>query len=198
LVREVPPARRSGPAWTERGRPPAGYVTLVVPHGVFRRAQSVWGLPLNPVAGIEKYRQRASGDIDVFSPEEVLALVRAVGNEQDAAIYLTAAFAGLRRGELLALRWRDVRGSHRSRRSHRAGLVAGALAECPALRSKAGQQTTDVDERGAAMTSPRTRVPPRERVRPRWSGGDQRTTLNAVRPVRDRFDARSVSRALSL
>jgi len=46
---------------------------LVVLHGVFRRAQSVWGLPVNPVAGIEKYRQRSSGDIDVFSPEEVLA-----------------------------------------------------------------------------------------------------------------------------
>lgn len=30
------------------------------------------------------------------------------GVEQDAAIYLTAAFTGLRRGELIALHWRDV------------------------------------------------------------------------------------------
>ncbi len=81
---------------------------LFVLNAVFRRAQKVWGLPLNPVAGIEKYRLRSSGDIDVFSPEEVLALVRAADDEHDAAIYLTAAFAGLRRGELLALRWRDV------------------------------------------------------------------------------------------
>jgi integrase len=81
---------------------------LFVLNAVFQRAQRVWGLPLNPVAGIEKYRQRSSGDIDVFSPEEVLALVRAADDEQDAAIYLTAAFTGLRRGELLALHWRDI------------------------------------------------------------------------------------------
>jgi integrase len=34
--------------------------------------------------------------------------VRCAASEQDGAIYLTAAFTGLRLGELLALRWRDV------------------------------------------------------------------------------------------
>ncbi len=81
---------------------------LVVLGGAMGRAQSVWGLSANPVIAVEKHRTRSSGEIDVFSPEEVMALVRAAGSEQDAAIFLTAAFTGMRRGELLALRWRDV------------------------------------------------------------------------------------------
>src|SRR5919202_999646 len=77
-------------------------------HGIFERARKVYGLTVNPAAGVETFPQRRSGDIEVFSPEEVWALVRSADSEQDAAIYLTAAFTGLRRGELVALRWRDV------------------------------------------------------------------------------------------
>src|SRR3954454_100495 len=81
---------------------------LVVMHGIFRRAMKVWRLPRNPVAEVERPRFRVSDDIDAFSPEEVHALVRAAGAEQAACLYLTAAFTGLRLGELLALQWRDV------------------------------------------------------------------------------------------
>ncbi len=76
--------------------------------GIFARAQRVYGLPSNPVAGVERLRAMRTIDVDVFSPEEVWALVRGARSAQDAALFLTAAFTGLRRGELLALRWRDV------------------------------------------------------------------------------------------
>ena len=81
---------------------------LVLMHAIFRRAVKLYGLPANPVANVDRFRVRSSGDIQVFSPEEVWSLVRAAGSETDGAIFLTAAFTGLRRGEVLALRWRDV------------------------------------------------------------------------------------------
>ena len=93
---------------TVEGSPRTRNKLLIVLHGILRRARKLYGLPGNPVAAVEKFPQRRSGDIEVFSPEEVMALVRAADSEQDAAIYLTAAFTGLRRGELLALRWRDI------------------------------------------------------------------------------------------
>jgi integrase len=81
---------------------------LIQLHGILGRAKRMYRLPVNAAADVEKFPQRQAGDIEVFSPEEVWALVRTAESEQDGAIYLTAAFTGLRMGELLALRWRDL------------------------------------------------------------------------------------------
>jgi integrase len=81
---------------------------LAVLHGIFERARKMYGLAANPVAEVEKQPLRKRASINVFSGEEVHALVRAAENEQDGAIFLTAAFTGLRMGELVALRWRGV------------------------------------------------------------------------------------------
>jgi integrase len=82
------------------------YLALI--HGILKRAQRVYGLSANAAAGVERQPARRSGDFDVLSAAEVEALVRAAGSPQDAAIFATAAYAGLRLGELRALRWRDV------------------------------------------------------------------------------------------
>jgi integrase len=81
---------------------------IVVLSGIFRRARRIWQLPVNPVAEVERLSIARRTDVAFYSPEEIHALVRAATSEQDRAILLTAALTGLRMGELLALRWRDV------------------------------------------------------------------------------------------
>jgi integrase len=81
---------------------------LTILHGIFERARRTYRLPINPVAEVEKQPRHRRVSIDVYDTEEILALVRAADSAQDGAIFLTAAFTGLRMGELLALRWRDV------------------------------------------------------------------------------------------
>jgi integrase len=80
----------------------------VLLHGIFERARKVWGLRENPVRDVERQPLIRRAHIDVYSVKETRALVRAAASPLDAAIFLVAAFAGLRMGELIALRWRDV------------------------------------------------------------------------------------------
>lgn len=56
---------------------------LNVLHGIFARARKAWGLPMNPAAALERHPDRVRGDIEVFSPEEVHALLRCAHDERD-------------------------------------------------------------------------------------------------------------------
>ncbi len=81
---------------------------LTMIHGILGRAMKVWNLRANPAAGVEKVPERRSGDLDVLRPDEIRQLEAAAESEQDGTLYLTAAFTGLRFGELAALRWSDI------------------------------------------------------------------------------------------
>ena len=116
---------------------------LVLLHGILKRARKVWGLQVNAAAEVEKPALKRSGDIHVFSPEEVWSLVRAAASEQDAAIYLTAAFTGLRLGELLALHWRDVDFAGSVIRV-RASYAAGSLTSPKSGKARAVPLAPDV------------------------------------------------------
>ena len=133
---------------------------LTVLHGIMQRAKRVWKLPRNPVADVEKPVQARSISMDVFSPEEVMALVREADSEQDAAIYLTAAFTGLRRGELVALRWRDVDFPRRHIR------VTASYTERALSTPKSGKV------RSIPMAGPVAEILARLNQRPAFSGDD--------------------------
>jgi len=81
---------------------------LMIVRAILSHARTRGWIDENPAAAVERQPVRYSGDYDFYAREEVDALVRAAASEQDAAIYLSAAMTGLRRGELVALRWRDI------------------------------------------------------------------------------------------
>ncbi|HEV3284199.1 MAG TPA: tyrosine-type recombinase/integrase [Solirubrobacteraceae bacterium] len=101
-------------------------------HSILQYAVKRHGLASNPAAEVDRLQESyAAARFDFYSPEEIHKLTAAAANSahrnpkrparsdtervlraaedrQDAAIYLTAALSGLRRSELLALRWEDV------------------------------------------------------------------------------------------
>jgi integrase len=113
----------------------------------------VWGLPRNPVVDVERPRYRVSDDLEAFSPEEVWALVRAAGSEQDAALFLAAAFTGLRMGELLALQWRDVDFAGEAIRVRRSYNIHGGLGTPKSGRVRSVPMVPDVAQALARLAN---------------------------------------------
>jgi integrase len=83
-------------------------------HGVFQFTIKRGWATSNPVVATDRPRAtQTDPDIRFLSSEELEALLRAVPREDvlgptDHALYTLAAMTGLRQGELVALRWRDV------------------------------------------------------------------------------------------
>jgi integrase len=81
---------------------------LVILHGVMARAKRKGWIGVNPCENVEKVTVKRSDDFNVLSVEQVHAVAREAPSETLRQIVPTAAFSGLRLGELLALRWRHV------------------------------------------------------------------------------------------
>jgi integrase len=82
---------------------------LTVMGSILERTKKTHGLLANPVREVPKLRVRWDPNAyDFFTPDEIQTLGAAAVSDQDRAVFLTAAFTGLRRGELVALRWGDI------------------------------------------------------------------------------------------
>ncbi|MEW5920656.1 MAG: site-specific integrase [Bacillota bacterium] len=64
-------------------------------------------IALNPADACEAPRPDKT-EMEVFNAEEVRQLLTLIRDHEDEAIIKTALFTGMRQGELLGLRWRDV------------------------------------------------------------------------------------------
>ena len=76
--------------------------------GVFKVARRRFKVNVDPMDGFERAEVKDSGDLEVYSVEEVWALARHAKSLTDAAIFLLASLCGMRRSEILGLRWRTV------------------------------------------------------------------------------------------
>jgi integrase len=74
---------------------------------IYRRAIRDGVVAVNPCTGIDLPANR-SERVEIVSVDHAGALVAALEAERDRALWAIAFYAGLRRGELMALRWGDV------------------------------------------------------------------------------------------
>jgi integrase len=89
------------------GLDPSTVRNTVMPlRAIFRRAVARGEVGLNPTSGLELPAMEGARD-RIASPAEAAELLAALP-ERDRALWAMAMHAGLRRGELLALRWEDV------------------------------------------------------------------------------------------
>jgi integrase len=81
-------------------------MTIVPLKAIFKREVSRGRLSVNPTVGLDLPAVRSTRD-RIASPVEAAALLAAVPDD-DRAIWATAMYAGLRRGELMALRVESI------------------------------------------------------------------------------------------
>lgn len=81
--------------------------SLLPLRAMYKRAISLDELTVNPTTGLRLPAIRGGRD-RIVTPQQAGKLIDALPTVHDRALWGTALYAGLRRGELLALRWEDI------------------------------------------------------------------------------------------
>jgi len=93
--------------WQAEGHPASTLRNTIKPlQAIYRRAKSRGGLPVNPTRDLELPAPRPR-QVEIVAPDVAAKLLMALPIE-DRSVWATALYAGLRYGELRALRWGAV------------------------------------------------------------------------------------------
>jgi integrase len=142
---------------------------------VFTFAERQGWCEQNPCHSVRRPRVRECSEIRYLSQPDLEALIAAVDVSEepfgstDRAIFLTAAMTGMRQGELLALRWRDVdwdAGRIRVRRNYSRGHWSTP-------KSRSGERSTPL----ASRVADELRA---HQLRSRFSGEDDLVFANPL------------------
>jgi integrase len=189
-------------------------------HSIFAFAQRRGLVRANPLKLVDKpQRPGATPDIRFLDEDELEGLLRAVPDDDrgptERALYLTAAMTGLRQGELLALRWRDIDwsagrirvrqsyvrgqfGTPKSRRSTRSVPMADRVAGGLDLHFKNSHFQAEED---LVFCHPHTGTPlDRSRLLKRFKAAARRARVREVRfhDLRHTFGTRMAAAGVAL
>jgi integrase len=173
---------------------------MVLLNGIFRHAQKYGWCVANPVTAADRPRDGSDPDTRFLDRAELEAVIAATPDDQlgrmERALYLAAAMTGLRQGELVALRWRDVDlsaqvvrvrrsftrgefGRPKSRRSARAVPLAERLAR--EIETYRGCTSFSADD-DLVFAHPATGRPyDASRLRKRFQAAAKRAGVRAIR-----------------
>lgn len=86
-------------------------IWMAVLHGIFESAVPKY-IVTNPVALIERPKVESSDEVHYLTEDQLMAVLAEIPDDElgkvERVLYLVGAMTGLRRGELIGLRWRHV------------------------------------------------------------------------------------------
>lgn len=116
--------------------------------GVLNRAMRDavrWGLiGTNPIADARKPKKQ-SPEMKAWKPEEMGAFINASKTDRLSGVWHVLATTGLRRGEILGLRWDDIDFNKNTLTVRRTRVKIGATVHEETPKSKASQRTISLD-----------------------------------------------------
>jgi integrase len=122
--------------------------------GIFRFAADSGWIADNPVVEIKKRREEDPAEVMTYTPAQLQTLIEKAPTEMFVSLLTTAALTGLRQGELLELRWRDI--DFETRKIHVQRSISSGL-EITSTKSRMGRTVPLVKQLEPVLFSTRER-----------------------------------------